>query len=374
MPEEQLGGLDVAIDGITVGVRHRKELGDLQTLAASIEKLGLLQPITITPNRVLVCGWRRLEAVRLLGWTQVRTWIRSGLSDNALQLLAQHDENVLRAAYSKTEQARLYQEFKDVLREDARRRQEASRFGARSASREAAAPAPEAETNDSVIVGAVESTAPDTLTNPGGTGDLRDQAALLASGRKSWQALERIGRLMDHSVDEGLPGEIREAAAEAVARIEDGGQVAPEWDSIQTMLQATQGQAPAAETHDDADAPPAGPAAAPAAPAARVTKYALRVWATTWEQISRLLDDHDPQVLGPALPVRDWETLCDVQHRLTALVAAMETARHDSAASAGDVGRADTTASSAAAGEPDQRPGTVGSADHAVPVRVGAPS
>ena len=60
--------LDRAIDSIVVGIRHRKDPGDLNPLMESIERIGLLQPITITPEGVLVCGWRRLEAVRRLGW------------------------------------------------------------------------------------------------------------------------------------------------------------------------------------------------------------------------------------------------------------------------------------------------------------------
>lgn len=46
------------------GDRHRKDLGDLQALAESIEKEGLLQPIGVTPEYELVFGERRLAAVR----------------------------------------------------------------------------------------------------------------------------------------------------------------------------------------------------------------------------------------------------------------------------------------------------------------------
>lgn len=59
--------LERQIDSITVGVRHRKDPGDLNALMKSIEEVGLLQPVTITPDGVLICGWRRLEALRRLG-------------------------------------------------------------------------------------------------------------------------------------------------------------------------------------------------------------------------------------------------------------------------------------------------------------------
>ncbi|MCF4123700.1 ParB N-terminal domain-containing protein [Antribacter sp. KLBMP9083] len=331
---EQLGGLDVAVDAITVGVRHRKDLGDLDALAASIERLGLLQPITITPGRVLVCGWRRLEAAKRLGWTQVRTWVRSGLSDGATRLLAEYDENVLRQAYTRTEQATLYRELKEVLRQEAQRRQQASRFGSvpDGAQVTSSGGATSGDSGDSDIVGAVDSTPP---ADPHKQGRVRDQAALLATGKKSWQAMERIGTLMDLATDIAQPEEIRDLAAEAVARIEDGGQVAPEWAKVQATLRASDGAAvPGAGTVQTVVEPEAADAIRPAvAERAGITLYALRTWGTTWDGIARLLDQHDPAVLGPALRPRDWDTICHVQVRLTTLVERMRDARDRAGAS-----------------------------------------
>ncbi|KAB1897887.1 ParB N-terminal domain-containing protein, partial [Micrococcus luteus] len=60
--------LERTVASIQVGHRHRTELGDIDELAVSIDRDGLLQPITITPEGVLVCGARRLTAIRQLGW------------------------------------------------------------------------------------------------------------------------------------------------------------------------------------------------------------------------------------------------------------------------------------------------------------------
>lgn len=49
---------------VKIGKRHRKEMGDLDALAKSIETVGLLQPIGVTQERRLVFGERRLRAVR----------------------------------------------------------------------------------------------------------------------------------------------------------------------------------------------------------------------------------------------------------------------------------------------------------------------
>ena len=44
------------ISKIKVGKRHRKNLGDLTSLAASIKELGLLHPIVVRPDGKLIAG------------------------------------------------------------------------------------------------------------------------------------------------------------------------------------------------------------------------------------------------------------------------------------------------------------------------------
>jgi hypothetical protein len=55
---------EIKIADIRVGQRHRREMGDLTTLAASIRQEGLLQPIGVTDRLELVFGERRLLAYR----------------------------------------------------------------------------------------------------------------------------------------------------------------------------------------------------------------------------------------------------------------------------------------------------------------------
>jgi hypothetical protein len=54
------------ISDITVGVGHRRELGDIAGLATSIAEIGLLNPITVDENER--AGWRskdrRVQAAR----------------------------------------------------------------------------------------------------------------------------------------------------------------------------------------------------------------------------------------------------------------------------------------------------------------------
>src|SRR5712664_1824892 len=59
------------IDQIQIGFRYRKDLGDLRSLAQSIEEVGLLHPVVVTPEGRLIAGRRRMAACKLLGWMEV---------------------------------------------------------------------------------------------------------------------------------------------------------------------------------------------------------------------------------------------------------------------------------------------------------------
>lgn len=58
---------------IRIGKRHRRDLGDIEQLVASIKDIGLLQPIVVTPDGTLIAGARRLEACKRLGMREVLT-------------------------------------------------------------------------------------------------------------------------------------------------------------------------------------------------------------------------------------------------------------------------------------------------------------
>jgi ParB family chromosome partitioning protein len=53
-----------------VGDRHRKDMSDLDGLAASMAEC-LLHPIVVRPDGLLIAGERRLRAVLLLGWRTI---------------------------------------------------------------------------------------------------------------------------------------------------------------------------------------------------------------------------------------------------------------------------------------------------------------
>lgn len=85
----------VKISDIKIGPSRREvEPNDALALSKSISEIGLLNPITITADYTLIAGMHRLEAVKLLGWTEIECTI----SDlNGLRAeLAEIDENVVR--------------------------------------------------------------------------------------------------------------------------------------------------------------------------------------------------------------------------------------------------------------------------------------
>jgi N6-adenosine-specific RNA methylase IME4 len=80
------------IRDITIGDRHRRELGDVEGLARSIADVGLLHPIVITPDDRLIAGERRLRAFELLGRERIPVTVvpldqiaRGELSENAFR-------------------------------------------------------------------------------------------------------------------------------------------------------------------------------------------------------------------------------------------------------------------------------------------------
>ena len=59
------------IDEIVFGERHRRDLGDIASLAANVAQLGLLHPIVIRPDGTLLAGERRLLAAKQLGGCEI---------------------------------------------------------------------------------------------------------------------------------------------------------------------------------------------------------------------------------------------------------------------------------------------------------------
>jgi hypothetical protein len=62
--KERRYATEVKLTDITIGMRHRRDFGDLEVISASVAEAGLLQPIGATSDHVLVFAERRLRACR----------------------------------------------------------------------------------------------------------------------------------------------------------------------------------------------------------------------------------------------------------------------------------------------------------------------
>ena len=82
--------MKIKINEIHVAERIRKECGDLKPLADSIREHGLLNPITVMPgpdHYLLIAGYRRLQAVKSLGWHEVdATFVSPMEADEQLRI------------------------------------------------------------------------------------------------------------------------------------------------------------------------------------------------------------------------------------------------------------------------------------------------
>jgi N6-adenosine-specific RNA methylase IME4 len=107
---------------ICVGKRHRRNLGNIASLAASIADVGLLQPVVVTPDGGLVAGYRRLAALKRLGWSEAPVHVAAGFDEAVPLLKAERDENVQREALRPSECVSLGGELERLVSREAKGR------------------------------------------------------------------------------------------------------------------------------------------------------------------------------------------------------------------------------------------------------------
>lgn len=350
--------LQRTLDSVHVGRRHRTELGDIDALVASIQENGLLQIITVDPDGNLVCGLRRLTAMRRLGWKKTDVWVRPGISDRLGQLLAEQDDNALHKPLTLTEQATLYRELKTLMAEDSTRRQEATRFAT--------------GVQNPRSHGAATVAAPSTDPNLTGPGDTRAQAALMVTGRNSYTSLDRISELQHLAADGTQADRVRERAAAELESIDAGGSITAAHQRARVELSLAELDQLASDPSASADVraravqDAAGlrgalaqtrtaelerlaadalarvrgdkkhgkrprPASTPTTPGSAMT---VRAFVLTWDELALWWQRCDPDVVGPALTVEQWERF---EATVAGTVAFADSARAARAGSAQDV-------------------------------------
>ncbi len=94
------------IADIKIGKRHRKDMGDLTSLADSIRRLELLQPIGVTDKFRLVFGERRLRAQRDI--LKKKTIIAHIVNVNSI-VSGEYAENEIRKDFTPSERVAIAQ-------------------------------------------------------------------------------------------------------------------------------------------------------------------------------------------------------------------------------------------------------------------------
>lgn len=110
------------IAAIRIGKRHRRDMGDIPALAASIADVGLLHPVVVTPQNELIAGERRLKAFKALGWTDIPVTV----IDLDKIVRGEFAENAERKNFTLSEAVAIKHALEPVERAEAKKRQAAA--------------------------------------------------------------------------------------------------------------------------------------------------------------------------------------------------------------------------------------------------------
>lgn len=91
---------EIDIDKVVVKRHIREDSGDLATLENSIRSIGLLCPIVIDKDNILVSGGRRLQACKDTGMKTIQAFKLETTFDSMAALEIQSDENLCRLQLS----------------------------------------------------------------------------------------------------------------------------------------------------------------------------------------------------------------------------------------------------------------------------------
>ncbi len=90
---------ELKIEEVSVKERFRKDFGDIELLANSINSIGLLHPVVVNSNNELICGGRRLKAFQFLG----KVTIPARVIDIDSIILGEYAENEVRKDFTVSE-------------------------------------------------------------------------------------------------------------------------------------------------------------------------------------------------------------------------------------------------------------------------------
>lgn len=116
--------MKVRISDIQIADRIRKDNGNLNELAESIKAHGLINPITlmeVEQGYLLIAGFRRLSAMKILGWQSVESTLVS-IVDAEEQLKLEIEENETRKNFTVSERVAYGKKLDAIEEEKGRKR------------------------------------------------------------------------------------------------------------------------------------------------------------------------------------------------------------------------------------------------------------
>ena len=86
--------MKIKITEIQIDERIRDSAGDISMLKNSIQEVGLINPIIVNEEHKLLGGFRRLEACRQLGWSEIETTLLETKDNELKKIDIEYHENI----------------------------------------------------------------------------------------------------------------------------------------------------------------------------------------------------------------------------------------------------------------------------------------
>jgi len=110
------------ISSVIIGDRVRKQV-EVSDLVSSIKDVGLIHPIVIDEQNRLICGFRRLQAAKELGWSEIPVTVSACSADTLQALKMERDENDNREPFTPSESVAMAKLIEDQVKREAKERQ-----------------------------------------------------------------------------------------------------------------------------------------------------------------------------------------------------------------------------------------------------------
>jgi len=114
--------IEIDISAVEIGTRARTDT-DVSDLVKSISDVGLIHPIVVDEQNRLICGYRRLQAVKQLGWNSIPITVSANSAETLQALKMERDENDQRKPFAPSEAVAMAKMIEDQVKREARDRQ-----------------------------------------------------------------------------------------------------------------------------------------------------------------------------------------------------------------------------------------------------------